>query len=142
MYAAGICDFYVLNVLFLPMESFGLLLAGLGVILMLIPRGRTALSAAPPLFSGRFIFITMIVVGFGVMFAVLSVLAARMKKRGVIVLFVLAFLCCLGMGYLASGNGASAAANWSAEGVNCIGQFLLLSGVLTLHRAGLRHLNI
>ena len=47
------------------------------------------------------IFIAMMIVGLGTMFAGLSVLAARMKKRGAIVLFVLSFLCCLGMGYLA-----------------------------------------
>lgn len=142
LYAAGICDFYVLNDLFLPMQSLGLLLAGLGVILMLMPRGRTALSIAPPLFSGSFIFITMMVVGLGTMFAGLSVLAVRMKKRGAIVLFVLAFLCCLGMGYLAFRKNTSTAANWIAESVNCIGQIFLLGGVLTLHKAGLRHLKI
>ena len=142
LYAAGVCDFYVLNDLFLPLQSLGLLLAGLGVILTLVPRRKTTLSIAPPLFSGSFIFIAMMVVGLGAMLAGLSVFAVRMKKRSAVVLFVLAFLCCLGMGYLASRGGASAAANWIEESVNCVGQLFLLGGVLTLHKAGLRHLNI
>lgn len=142
LYAAGVCDFYVLNDLFLPMQSLGLLLAGLGVVLTLIPRRRAALSIAPPLFSGSFIFIAMMVVGLCAMLAGLSVFAARMKKKSAVVLFVLALLCCLGMGCLASRGGASAAANWIEESVNCVGQLLLLGGVLTLHKAGLRHLNI
>ena len=33
LYAAGICDFQALNTLFLPLQSIGFLLAGLGVAL-------------------------------------------------------------------------------------------------------------
>ncbi len=142
LYAAGICDYYVLNDLFLPVQYLGLLLAGLGVILTLTTHRTRMLSMAPPLYSGRFIFITMMVAGLGAMYAGLCVVAVRMKKKNAVVLLALSFLLCLGMGYLASRNGASAAANWTAESVNCVGQLLLLGGVLTLHKAGLRQLNI
>ena len=142
LYAAGACDFYVLNDLFLPLQSLGLLLAGLGIVLMLTARRSAALAVAPPLFSGSFVFIAMMVLGLGAMCAGLSVLAARMKKGGAIVLFALTFLCYMGMGYLASRDGTSAAANWIEQSVNCVGQILLLWGVLTLHKAGLRDLKI
>ena len=38
LYAAGVCDFQVLNAMFLPTQSIGLLLAGLGIVLMLTSR--------------------------------------------------------------------------------------------------------
>lgn len=142
LYAAGICDFYVLNDLFLPMQSLGLLLAVLGVILTLTTHRGSVLSIAPPLYSGRFISITMMVAGLGAMYAGLCVVAVRMRKKKAVVLLVLSFLLCLGMSYLATRKGASAGANWIAESVNCVGQLLLLGGVLTLHKADLRHLNI
>ena len=74
----GYAIFYVLNDMFLPLQSLGLLLAGLGVILTLTTHRRRMLSMAPPLYSGRFIFITMMVAGFGAMYAGLCVVAVRM----------------------------------------------------------------
>ena len=98
LYAAGICDFQVLNTLFLPTQSLGFLLAGLGIILMLTNRKKAALAvAAPP-----------------------------------------CFIVYMGMGYLGSRDNSTAAANWLEQGVNTLGQILLLIGVGGLHKAGLR----
>lgn len=137
LYAAGVCDFQALNTMFLPTQSIGFLLAGLGMLLMLTAPRRAALAAAPPIFSGTFLFIAMMVLGLGSVCACLSVLAARMKKKGVIALFILSFVCSMGMGYLSSRDSTAAAVNWAEQGINCLGQALLLAGVLCLHRAGL-----
>ena len=142
LYASGLCDFQVLNTMFLSTQSLGFLLAGLGIVLMLTNRKNALLAAAPPVFTGSFVFISMMVLGLGAICAGLSVLAARMKKRGAIVLFLLTFLCYMGMGYLAGRDSTSAAANWIEQSVNCIGELLLLGGVLSLHKAGLRDLKI
>ena len=141
LYAAGVCDFQVFNTMFLPTQSIGFLLAGLGIVLMLTNRKRAALAVAPPIFSGSFLFITMMVLGLGAICFCLSVLAARMKKKGAVVLFVLSFLCSMGMGYLSSRDSTAAAVNWIEQGVNCVGQGLMLWGVLSLHRAGLKEIN-
>lgn len=138
LYAAGICDFHVLNTMFLPTQSLGLLLTGLGIVIMLGWRKKAALAVAPPVFSGTFLFIGMMILGLGAICAGLSVLAVKLKKKWLIPVFVLCFLCYMGMGYLASRDGNSAAMNWAEQGVNCVGQALLLLGVWTLHRAGLR----
>ena len=139
LYALGVCDFHVLNTMFLPTQSLGLLLTGLGIILMLIqPRKKAALAVAPPLFTGTFVFITMMVVGLGGMCAGLSVLAVRLKRKALIPVFVLCFFCYMAMGYLASRDGSSSAMNWIEQGVNTLGQILLLIGVSVLHCAGLR----
>ena len=141
LYAMNLCDFHVLNTMFLPVQSIGLLLTGFGLILMLTSRRSAALAVAPPVFAGTFVFIAMMVAGLGAMCASLGIVAARMKKKGLIVLFVLTFLCYMAMGYLASRDGSSAAMNWIEQGVDTLGQALLLCGVISLHRAGLRELD-
>ena len=138
LYALGVCDFHVLNTMFLPTQSLGLLLTGFGIILMLTQRKRAALAVAPPLFTGTFVFVGMMVLGLGGMCAGLSVVAAKMKKKALIPVFILCFFCYMGMGYLASRGGNSAADNWIEQGVNTVGELLLLVGVASLHRAGLR----
>jgi len=138
LYAAGLCDFHVLNTMFMPTQSLGFLLAGLGIILMFTPRKKAALAVAPPLFNGTLLFIPMMVLGLAAICSCLSILAAKLKKKALIVVFVLCFVCYMGMGYLASRDGSSAAMNWIEQGVNTVGQLLLLIGVSGLHRAGLR----
>ena len=138
LYALGICNFQSLNTMFLPTQSIGFLLAGLGVVLMLAGRKRRVLAVDPPVFSGTMLFISMMVLGLGTICTGLSIVAVRMKKSSAALLFVLSFLCSMGMGYLSSRDAASAAVNWIEQGVNCVGQGAMLLGALTLHRAGLR----
>ncbi|MCR5663807.1 MAG: hypothetical protein K6G17_02895 [Oscillospiraceae bacterium] len=139
LYAAGVCDFAVLNTLFMPLQSLGLLLFGFGIVLMLTQKRKAAMAvAAPAVFKGTVVFISMMVLGLGAACGGLSVLAAKMKKGWLIPIFVLTFFCYMGMGYLASRGDNSAAANWIEQGVNTLGEILLLTGTLGLHRAGLR----
>ena len=138
LYALGTCDFQALNTMFLPTQSIGFLLAGLGVVLMLAGRKLRVLAVVPPVFSGTMLFISMMVLGLGTICTGLSIVAVRMKKSSAALLFVLSFLCSMGMGYLSSRDAASAAVNWIEQGVNCVGQGAMLLGALTLHRAGLR----
>ncbi|MBQ9700767.1 MAG: hypothetical protein IJV71_09135 [Lachnospiraceae bacterium] len=139
LYAAGICDFQALDHLFFPMQSIGFLLAGIGMVAVLCHRQSkgTAYAVAPVYFSGTFVFVTLMVVGLGCMNVGLSVIAVKMKKKGIVALFVLSFICSLCMGYLSSKDFAQAAMNWIAEGVNVVGQGSLLAGTILLHRAGL-----
>ena len=138
LYAAGVCDFHVLNTMFLPTQSLGLLLTGLGLVIMLGWEKKAALAVAPPLFTGTFVFIGMMVLGLGAICASLSVLAVKLRKQWLIGLFALCFVCYMFMGYLSSRDAAYAAVNWLEQGVNTFGQLLLLLGVRTLHKAGLR----
>lgn len=127
--------------MFLPVQSLGLLLTGLGLVIMLGARKKTAaLAVAPPVFKGTFLFVGMMVLGLGAICASLGVLAVRLKKKALLPVFVLCFLCYMAMGYLASRDGNSALWNWVEQGVNTLGQALLLGGVLTLHKAGLKEL--
>jgi len=136
LYAAGICDFQVLNTLFLPLQSLGFLMAGIGLIQALTMK-KSAMLAVPPVFGGTFVFIGMMVAGLGAICSCLSILAARMKKKGLIAVFAMAFVVYMGMGYMSSQDSSSALINWIEQGINCLGQILLLTGVYSLHKAGL-----
>ena len=144
LYALAICDFEPLNSMFFPVQSIGFMLAGMGILAMICFRQTKSsmLSVAPPLFSGTFLFIALMVVGLGTMDTALSILAVKLKKPVAIVLFGLSFICSLGMGYLSAQDFTQASMNWIAEGVNVVGQGILLAGVLVLHRNGLEQLTL
>lgn len=143
LYAAGICDFQALNTMFLPVQSIGFLLAGFGIVLMLCAKKKAAiLAVAPPVFSGSFIFIMMMVLGLGSICTCLSILAVKMKKKGAMVLFILAFLCSMGMGAMSGQDATQAWVNWTEQLINCVGQGLLMWGVLILHKTGLKEFEL
>ena len=144
LYALGICDFEALNAMFFPTQSLGFLLAGIGILAMLCCRQtkKMALSVAPPVFSGTFVFVGLMVAGLGIMDTVLCILAGKLKKPALIAIFALSFFCSLGMGYLSAQDFAEASMNWIAEGVNVVGQGTLLLGVYLLHKNGLADLKL
>ena len=145
LYAAGICDFASLNAMFFPVQSIGFLLAGIGVIAMLCfkqEKSPAVLAVAPAVYSGTFLFVGLMVAGLGCMDAGLCYLAAKLKKKPAIALFVLSFVCSLCMGYLSSQDFAKASMNWIAEGVNVVGQGAFLGGAVLLHKAGLAGLSL
>ena len=142
LYAAGVCDFTALNAMFLPVQSIGFLLIGLGLLGMFFWKEKTVLLAVPPVFKGTFVFIGMMVAGLGCMCGCLSVLAARMKKKAAIVLFLFAFVGSMGMGYMSSHDSASALVNWIEQSINTVSQGCLMAGVIMLDRAGLRESDI
>ena len=117
----------------------GFLLAGIGVLAMLCHKQtkNSAFVVVPPVFSGTFVFVGLMIVGLGLMDAVICILAAKIKKPWFIAFFILSFVCSLCMGYLSSQNFAEAAMNWIAEGVNVVGQGALLVGAVLLHKNGL-----
>ncbi len=143
LYAANICDFVALEQMFLPVNSMGLLFVGLSLIVMLACREKSAaLSAAPVVFSGSMVFIMMMVVGLGGLCAGLSVLAAKMKKGGVMAWFILSFVCAMAMGYMSSQDSTQAWVNWVEQSINTVSQLCLMVGVILLHKAGLKKLKL
>jgi len=142
LYAANICDFHSLNTMFLPVQSIGFLLAGLGIVLMMTTRKKIMLAVAPPVFSGSVIFIMMMVLGLGSICTVLSILAVKMKKKGAMILFILSFLCSMGMGAMSGKDATLAWVNWVEQSINCVGQILLMWGVILLDKAGLQKFKI
>lgn len=142
LYAADICDFTALDAMFFPVQSIGFLLAGVGIILMFTKRRKLLFAIAPPVFSGTFLFVTLMVAGLGCINGGLCYLAAKMKKSKVISLFVTAFFCSLCMGYLSSRDFTESLMNWLTEIINTLGQGVFLAGVVLLDRAGLKEFKL
>ena len=145
LYASGLCDFEALNHMFFPVQSIGFLLAGAGIIWFIVE--KTALtkkikSVVPPVFGGTFLFVGLMCTGLLLLDVALCIISKKMKKSWVMVLFILSFVCSLGMGYLSSQDFTQASMNWIAECVNIVGQGSLLAGVLVLRKAGLEELEI
>lgn len=139
LYAANICNFKALEEMFMPVNSLGLLFVGLALVGMLIWKRKGALlSVAPPIFSSSMPFIMMMVVGLGGMCAGLSVVAAKMKKAPVMILFILSFVCAMAMGYMSSQDSTLGWVNWAEQSINCVSQGCLMAGVILLHKAGLK----
>lgn len=144
LYALGVCDFQALNNMFFPVQSIGFLLAGVGILAMLCHKQtkNSTLAVAPPIFSGTFVFVGLMVAGLGIMDIALCILSVKLKKPAIIILFVISFVCSLCMGYLSSQDFAEASMNWIAEGVNIVGQGALLLGAILLHKNGLTELKL
>ena len=120
LYAAGICDFAVLNAMFLLVQSIGFLMAGVGILLAMICKRTVMTAVAPAVFSGSVIFISMMVLGLGAICACLSMIAVRMKKRSAMILFILAFLCSMGMGAMSGQDVTQAWVNWTEQVITAL----------------------
>ena len=144
LYAGANIDVSALNAMFFPVQSIGFLLAGIGIIVMLSKKQKgTKTLSVVPVVSITFPYLVLVMVaGLGLMDVGLCILAKKLKKPVVIVIFVLSFVCCLGMGYLSTKDFEKASMNWIAEGVNFCGQGLFLLGAWMLHKAGLSELEL
>ncbi len=141
LYAMGLCDFRPLSNLFFPLQAIGFILAGVAMIcLILFPQqGRNKVYAvvAPILFMGTMIFVALMIGGLVGVATSLSVIAAKMGRKKIIIFFILSCIFSLCMGYLSSKDFAQSYMNWAAEAVNLVGQGMLMLGAIKLHKAGL-----
>ena len=144
LYALNVCDFTPLSEMFFPVQSIGALLAGLGVIAMLTHKQKETrvMAVAPVAFSGTFIFVSFLMVGFGCLNFGLIPLAKKLRKPAAIVLLIVSFVLLMGMGYLSSKDFTEAAMNWVAQGVNIGAQAAFVLAVCILHKAGLKDLKL
>ena len=140
LYAANICDFVALEQMFMPVNSIGLLLVGLSLILMVCLKRKSAmLSAAPVAITSGMPFIMMMVLGLGGMCTALSILAKKMGKGKVMILFIASFVCAMAMGYMSSRDSTLAWVNWAEQSINTVSQLCLMLGTLALHKGGLKN---
>ena len=154
IYSLGLGDPAWMNGQFFYNQAFGFLLAGVGLTLAVTRldkaqgggskaggESKAGGSGSAKVYSivpiPIMALVGIMVAGLAALDASLCFLAARLKKRNALVLFIFSFFMCLGMGYLSSRNFEKASMNWIAEGVNAAGQLAFLSGCRILHGAGL-----
>ena len=145
IYSLGLGDPAWMSGQFFYNQAFGFLLAGVGLTLAVTrldkEQGGGAGSGSGKLYSivpiPVMALVGMMVAGLAALDASLCFLAAKLKKRNALVLFIVSFFLCLGMGYLSSKNFEKASMNWIAEGINAVGQLAFLAGCGILREAGL-----
>ena len=143
LYAANICDFEKLNAIFFPLQALGFLMAGFALCCMVfLKQNEKTLALAPVVYSGTMIFVSLMVLGLLGMNISLSIVASKMKKKKLIICFVICMIFSLMMGYLSSKDFSQSYMNWAAECVNIIGQLALYIGVKSLDKAGLNEYKI
>lgn len=125
--ALEICDFERLSQCFFPMQSVGFLLAGIALMGMVFADQKTE-AGAVAVYSGTMIFVTLTILGMLGMCVGLSVEAKRRKKTPAMVMFIIAFIFMLTMGYLSTRDFEQASMNWIAQGVNTVGWLVFLCG--------------
>lgn len=148
IYSLGRGDLTWMSGQFFYNQAFGFLLAGVGLTLAVTRLDKAQGGGAGSGGSGSgklysivpipiMALVGMMVAGLAALDASLCFLAAKLKKRSALVLFIVSFFLCLGMGYLSSKNFEKASMNWIAEGINAVGQLAFLAGCGILHEAGL-----
>lgn len=142
LYAADICDFERLNLVFFPLQATGFLIIGFAAVSFLFVHGadniKKAAVFAPPAFSGTMIFVVGMIVGVVALCGSLTVISVKMKKYGTMFIFILSVLFMLTMGYLSTKDFEQSYINWIAQGVNIVGEGLFLIGAFSLKRSGLK----
>lgn len=137
LYALNICDFVALNNAFFPMQSTGFVLGALGMIGFLFFKQNKAFTVVPPVYTSSLVFVIFTVFGTFCMWMGLARISNKMNEKKAALLFILSFICMLGMGYLSSRDFANPLMNWIGEIVNIIGITLFFIGVRILHKGGL-----
>ena len=126
-------DISALNASFFPMQGTGFLLVFLGMLSPVFSKKERTLMAPVTI-----VFLAGQIVGCAGMQAMLAIWAAKLKKPVAIVLFIVAFIAMLGMGYLSSKFDDSSSMHWIAQLTNIVSNGALLGGVVILHKSGLK----
>ncbi len=151
----GVCDLYPFDAMFMPTQSLGFVLMGVGLlsIMWTLKDKKAAVSnviALPVIFlffidpvkqeSGSIVFIILLVVGELMIATSLCYLSVRNKKWLALVLFVISCIALITMGAMkplsTKLNMTETVANWVEESINIVAQGTLLGGVLILNKKG------
>lgn len=152
----NVCDFYPFNIMFMPTQSLGFVLMGVGLLSLLFPIKKAkeekvnmivlplllAILAGTPAtqVDGNIAFIAMLIIGEAMIATSLSYLAVKNKKWLCLILFIVSFIGLMIMGAmkpLSSKMSLSVtAANWIEQSVNIVAQASLLVGCFLLNKKG------
>ena len=151
-----ICDFYPFDVMFMPTQSLGFILMGVGLISILfdkeirnVPKANVViwplllivLAGTPAKqINGNVAFIAMLVIGELMICSSLSFLAIKNKRWLCLVLFIVSCICLMVMGAMkplsTKMNLSVTAANWIEESINIVAQASLLIGCYLMNKKG------
>ena len=155
--ALNVCDFYPFNVMFMPTQSLGFILMGVGLLSLLFKKKEVQngeklnILALPVVFviltevpatkeNGNLVFIALLIIGAAMIATSLSYLAIKNKNWICLVLFIVDFVGLIIMGAmkpLSSKMGLNVTqANWVEQAVNTVAQISLLLGCFLMNKKG------
>ena len=129
--ALGANAMELFNRMMFPTQSVGFMLLGVGMLAFMFSKRKSTAH------SLTMVFVMANVLGALCELAGLVYVARKMKVKAAIPIFIVTFVLMMMMGYLSSRDFAQASMNWIAQGVNTLGQALLLIGAVMLRKAGL-----
>ena len=152
----NVCDFYPFDVMFMPTQSLGFILMGVGLISLLFEKKEKGIATVNvvvlPLllvvfvktpakqFDGNVAFIAMLVIGELMIATSLSYLAIKNKKWVCLVLFIVSCTALIVMGAMKPLSTKLkmdvTTANWVEESINIVAQATLLVGAFLLSKKG------
>lgn len=152
----NVCDFYPFDVMFMPTQSLGFILMGVGLLSLLFEKKQkgeiTASAVALPLIlmmflsepvkqeNGSIIFIAMLVIGELMIATSLSYLAIKNKKWLCLVLFIVSCVALIMMGAMKPLSTKLSmdvtTANWVEESINIVAQGTLVVGTYLMSKKG------
>ena len=152
----NVCDFYPFDVMFMPTQSLGFVLMGVGLLSLLFNKKEknvvTTNIIAFPLLSlllvkeaarpenGSIVFIVFLVIGEIMIATSLSYLAIKNKNWLCLVLFVVSCVALIVMGAMKPLSTKLemdvTTTNWVEESINIVAQLSLLIGVYLLNKKG------
>ena len=152
----NVCDFYPFDVMFMPTQSLGFILMGVGLLSLLFEqkkKGETTVKAfsLPLLFlillgeparqeNGSVVFIALLVIGEIMIATSLSYLAIKNKNWVCLVLFIVSCIALIVMGAMKPLSTKLSldvtSANWIEESINIVAQSTLLVGAYLLNKKG------
>ena len=136
LYALNICDYQALDISFFPFQGIGFLLVFLSLT-SICSKKFNQLYTVVPVFTSNMPFVILQVIGCAGTQFMLMGKSLQMKKKSAFVMYIIAFIFMLAMGYLSAKFDDSSSMHWLAQCTNIISQGAFLAGTLILHKAGL-----
>ncbi|MBQ7888371.1 MAG: hypothetical protein IJ356_01280 [Erysipelotrichaceae bacterium] len=137
LYALNICDYPALDFSFFPLSGIGFLLVFLSLTGICSKSFNNKLLTVVPVFTSNMPFVILQIIGCAGTQGMLFVKSLQMKKKSAAVMFVVAFIFMLGMGYLSAKFDDSSSMHWLAQCTNIVSQGAFLAGTWILHKAKL-----
>ena len=152
----NVCDFYPFDVMFMPTQSLGFILMGIGLLSLLFEKkekseNKAAVFSFPLILlafagtparqeNGSIVFIAFLVIAELMIATSLSYLAVKNKKWICLVLFIVSCIALIVMGAMkplsTKLNMDVTTANWVEEAINIVAQGTLFAGVFLLNKIG------
>lgn len=136
LYALNICDYQALDISFFPFQGIGFLLVFLSLT-DICSKKFNKLYSVVPVFTSNMPFVILQVIGCAGTQFMLMGKSLQMKKKSAFVMYIVAFIYMLAMGYLSAKFDDSSSMHWLAQCTNIISQGAFLAGTFILHKAGL-----